>query len=97
MTRPLCRRPAGRCLAEQLFQQRESFVFETVFSGPEEGELGFLTRAAADGYNIILCFVGIAGPEISDQRVAMRVSPYGHNVAKSKLLSRFPLPARWPT
>ncbi len=77
-------------LREQLYQQRESFVFETVFSGPAEGKLGFLTRAADNGYNVILCFVGIAGPEISDQRVAMRVSQGGHNVPKNKLLSRFP-------
>lgn len=77
-------------LREQLFRQGESFVFETVFSGPEEGKLGFLSRAAEAGCNVVLCFVGIAGPEISDQRVAMRVSQGGHDVPRSKLLSRFP-------
>lgn len=77
-------------LREQLFRQGESFVFETVFSGPEDGKLGFLSRAAEAGCNVVLCFVGIAGPEISDQRVAMRVSQGGHDVPRSKLLSRFP-------
>ncbi len=77
-------------LRERLFQQRESFVFENVFSGPEEGKPEFLSRAAAEGYNVVLCFIGVAGPEVSDQRVAMRVSQGGHDVPKSKLHSRFP-------
>jgi predicted ABC-type ATPase len=42
------------------------------------------------GYQVVLCFIGIASPEISDQRVAMRVSQGGHDVPFEKLVTRFP-------
>jgi predicted ABC-type ATPase len=45
---------------------------------------------AEEGYNTILCFIGIAGPELSEQRVAMRVSQGGHDVPTEKLVQRFP-------
>jgi predicted ABC-type ATPase len=77
-------------LRRELVRQRESFVFETVFSDPVGDKLAFLTNAAAAGYNMILCFVGISGPEISEERVAMRVSQGGHDVPSEKLVSRFP-------
>lgn len=77
-------------LRETLLAARESFVFETVFSDPAGDKLAFLGRAAAAGYTVVLCFVGIAGPEVSGERVAMRVSQGGHDVPPSKLVSRFP-------
>lgn len=39
---------------------------------------------------VALCFIGIASPETSDRRVAMRVSQGGHNVPFEKLVTRFP-------
>lgn len=77
-------------LRQELVRQRESFVFETVFSDPVGDKLGFLTEAAQSGYTVVLCFIGIAGPETSEQRVAMRVSQGGHDVPYEKLVSRFP-------
>ena len=77
-------------LREQLLKQRESFVFETVFSDPKGEILDFLNRAAKSGYNVILCFIGISSPEVSEERVAMRVSQDGHDVPADKLVSRFP-------
>ena len=74
----------------ELVRQRESFVFETVFSDPVGDKLAFLIDAAESGYNVVLCFVAIAGPETSEQRVAMRVSQEGHDVPGEKLTSRFP-------
>jgi predicted ABC-type ATPase len=74
----------------ELVKQRESFVFETVFSDPAGEKLGFLKSAAQAGYNTILCFIGTAGPEVSEQRVAMRVSQGGHDVPAEKLVLRFP-------
>jgi predicted ABC-type ATPase len=71
-------------------RQRESFVFETVFSDPVGEKLAFLKNAAQAGYNTILCFIGTAGPEVSEQRVAMRVSQGGHDVPAEKLVQRFP-------
>jgi predicted ABC-type ATPase len=75
---------------EELVRQRESFVFETVFSDPVGDKLGFLKKAAASGYTVVLCFIGTSGPDISEQRVAMRVSQGGHDVPTDKLFARYP-------
>lgn len=81
---------AADALRRELVRQRESFVFETVFSDPVGDKLSFLKDAVAAGYSVVLCFVGISGPKISEARVAMRVSQGGHNVPPDKLLARFP-------
>ncbi len=77
-------------LRRELVKQRESFVFETVFSDPAGDKLAFLKDAAAAGYTVILCFIGISGPATSEQRVAMRVSQGGHDVPTDKLQTRYP-------
>jgi predicted ABC-type ATPase len=77
-------------IRQELLRQRESFVFETVFSDPAGQKLAFLIGATAAGYNTILCFIGTASPEVSEQRVAMRVSQGGHDVPSEKLVKRFP-------
>jgi predicted ABC-type ATPase len=77
-------------LRQRLVEQRESFVLETVFSDPVGDKLAFLQGARKLGYQVILCFIGIASPETSDQRVAMRVSQGGHDVRPEKLAARFP-------
>lgn len=77
-------------LRRELVKQRESFVFETVFSDPAGDKLAFLKDAAAAGYTGILCFIGISGPATSEQRVAIRVSQGGHDVPTEKLQTRFP-------
>jgi predicted ABC-type ATPase len=77
-------------LRTELVNQRESFIFETVFSDPVGDKLGFLKQAAQSGYAVVLCFVGIAGAGTSEQRVAMRVSQGGHDVPPVKLFERFP-------
>jgi predicted ABC-type ATPase len=78
-------------LAERMRQvlvaQRESFVFETVFSDPV-GE--FLRAAAASGYTVVLCFIGLDGADTSDDRVAMRVLQGGHDIPTEKLRERYP-------
>src|ERR1039457_4063251 len=77
-------------LRRELVQQRESFVFETVFSDPVGEKVAFLKTAAQAGYTTVLCYIGISGPEGSGQRVAMRVSQGGHDVPTEKLIARFP-------
>lgn len=77
-------------LRQQLVEEDESFVFETVFSDPVGDKLKFLKETANAGYSVVLCFIGIAGPEVSEERVAMRVSQGGHDVPAEKLVSRFP-------
>jgi predicted ABC-type ATPase len=75
---------------EELVRQRESFVYETVFSDPVGEKVAFLKAAAQAGYTVVLCFIGISSPRASEQRVAMRVSQGGHDVPADKLASRFP-------
>ena len=77
-------------LRRELVKQRESFAFETVFSDPVGDKLKFLQEAARSGYTVLLCFIGLAGPELSEERVAMRVSQGGHDVPTEKLRSRYP-------
>ena len=80
---------AGR-IRETLVEQGESFVFETVFSDPVGDKVAFLKRAAARGYGVVVCFVGLDGPEASGERVAMRVMQGGHDVPQEKLEERYP-------
>jgi predicted ABC-type ATPase len=77
-------------LRRELVRQRESFVFETVFSDPVGEKLSFLKDAATAGYNVVLCFIGIPSAKACEQRVAMRLSQGGHDVPPEKLVTRFP-------
>lgn len=77
-------------IRKELLKQRESFVFETVFSDPVGDKLTFLKEAAQAGYTVVLCFIGTSGPEISEERVAMRVTQGGHDVPSEKVVARFP-------
>jgi len=77
-------------LRRTLVESRESFVFETVLSDPIGDKVEFLRRAAADGYTVVLCFIGIDSPAVSEERVAMRVLQGGHDVPGDKLARRFP-------
>jgi predicted ABC-type ATPase len=77
-------------IRQALLDQRESFVFETVFSDPVGDKLAFLKRAEKAGYTVVLCFVGIDSPERSEERVAMRVAQGGHDVPAGKLRARYP-------
>jgi len=77
-------------IRRELVKQRVSFVFETVFSDPVGDKLTFLKEASEVGYSTILCFIGIAGPEVSEERVAMRISQGGHDVPTEKVIARFP-------
>ncbi len=81
---------AADALRRELVRLRESFVFETVFSDPVGEELAFLEEAAESGYTVVLIYIGIAGPRVSEERVAMRISQGGHDVPAEKLKSRFP-------
>jgi predicted ABC-type ATPase len=75
---------------ETLLEQRDSFVFETVFSDPVGEKLEFLQRAIAEGYTVVLCFIGLESPAQSDERVAMRVMQGGHDVPTDKVVARYP-------
>lgn len=73
-----------------LVEQRESFIFETVFSDPVGDKLQFLKRASDLDYTVVLCFIGLANAKQSEDRVDLRVSQGGHDVPREKLVARFP-------
>ena len=79
---------AATALRRALLEDRESLVFETVFSDPVGDKLSFLQHAVDAGYTVVLCFIGISSAEVSEQRVAMRVSQGGHDVPTEKLEDR---------
>jgi predicted ABC-type ATPase len=80
----------ARAIREQLVSRHESFLLETVFSDPVGDKLGFLKTAAQEGYTVVLCSIGLPSPDVSEERVAMRVSQGGHDVPAEKLAERFP-------
>jgi len=77
-------------LRRELLHQRESFVFETVFSDPVGDKLRFLEDAVQVGYTVVLCFIGLSSPDRSEERVALRVTQGGHDVPSDKLAARYP-------
>jgi len=77
-------------LRQEFVSQGESFVFETVFSDPVGDKLAFLKQSARQGYAVVMCFIGLADSDRSEERVAMRVSQGGHDVPTHKLTARFP-------
>lgn len=77
-------------LRRELVNQRESFVFETVFSDSVGDKLSFLKKAVSAGYTVVLCFIGLSSPTSCKERVAMRVSQGGHDVPTEKLQSCYP-------
>lgn len=77
-------------LRKTLVARKESFAFETVFSDPVGEKVSFLEQTVRQGFEVVLCFVGLSGPQQSMERVAMRVSQGGHDVPDEKLLARYP-------
>ena len=74
----------------QLVEMGESFCMETVFSDPVGDKLYFLKEARMAGYHVLLIFIGIESPGLSEARVIQRVSEGGHDVPDDRLRSRFP-------
>jgi predicted ABC-type ATPase len=77
-------------LRRRMIAERQSFLFETVFSDPVGDKLEFLKQAETAGYAVLLIFIGIAAPSLSVTRVAIRVSQGGHDVPTDKLIERYP-------
>ena len=76
-------------IRKTLIAQRESFIFETVFSDPVGDKVQFLENAASIGYDVVVYFIGLESVELSDERVAMRALQGGHDVPVEKLRSRY--------
>ena len=76
-------------IRRELVSQRESFIFETVFSDPVGEKVDQLASYEALGYTVVLIFIRIDSPDESIKRVAMRASQGGHDVPDAKLRARF--------
>lgn len=76
-------------LRTQMVTERHSFITETVFSDPAGAKLQFLRRAMDAGYLVLLCYIGIASPALSEARVIQRVQHGGHDVPSDRLERRF--------
>lgn len=72
---------------ERCIQNKESFVFETVFSA--EDKIDFLIRAKEAGFFIRLFFISTRHPSINAARIAKRVMEGGHDVPIRKIISRY--------
>lgn len=75
---------------QRLIARKKSFAFETVLSDPDGEKVKLLQDAVKKGYHVLLCFIGIASAETSDDRVTLRVSKGGHDVPRDKLIARYP-------
>jgi len=76
----------ANALGRALVLRRERFVFETVFSDPVGDKVTFLAETAPLGYTVVLCFIGLKNAAMSEERVAMRVTQGGHDVAAERIL-----------
>lgn len=81
----------------QAMAQRVPFAMETVFSYWEERDDGTyaskidtILELQAQGYYVLLLFVGLANVNLSMARVASRKAAGGHNVDIKNLKERFP-------
>lgn len=74
---------------EYLAEQR-SFIMETVFSDPDGDKLSMLSAARQLGYVVLLIFIGLPGPSLSQARVIQRVRQGGHDVPDDRIFARYP-------
>lgn len=74
-------------LREKCLLEKQSFVFETVFSSVDKIE--FIHRAKCAGFFIRLFFIATNHPSINASRIAKRVMEGGHDVPITKIISRY--------
>jgi predicted ABC-type ATPase len=72
---------------EECIEARRSFSFETVMSHPSKVDV--LVRARRAGFFVQLFFVGTEDPQISIDRVALRVAQGGHDVPTERIAPRW--------
>lgn len=71
----------------RLVEAGEDLAFEAVFSHPSEAAL--MRQARAAGYRVTLYYVCVASPEISKQRVALRVTQGGLGVPDADVVAQY--------
>ncbi len=74
-------------LRYEYLENKQDFVFETVFSSDEK--LQFVEKAKEKGFFIRIFFVCTKNPEINVRRITQRYLNGGHEVPISKIVSRY--------
>ncbi|SHA22400.1 hypothetical protein BTHERMOSOX_1273 [Bathymodiolus thermophilus thioautotrophic gill symbiont] len=74
-------------IRENCIKNKQSLVFETVFSTDEK--IKFVKKALEAGFFIRFFFIATEGPEINASRIASRIMKGGHNVPLDKIISRY--------
>ena len=82
---PAARETILRC--RRLLGKRESFTRETTLAG--NGAMGILRRATVAGYVTNLVYVSLGNPELHIERVRVRVSVGGHDIADTDIRRRY--------
>lgn len=77
-------------LRNQYVQNRQSFIFETVFSDAKGEKVTILKAMQDSGYLVLLVFIGIPSSNVSQARVIGRVLQGGHDVPDDRIKNRFP-------
>jgi len=74
-------------IRENCIKNKQSLVFETVFSTDEK--IKFVKKALEASFFIRFFFIATEGPEINASRIASRIMKGGHNVPLDKIISRY--------
>ncbi|OIR25655.1 zeta toxin family protein [Bathymodiolus thermophilus thioautotrophic gill symbiont] len=74
-------------IRENCIKNKQSLVFETVFSTDEK--IKFVKKALEAGFFIRFFFIATEDPEINASRIASRIMKGGHNVPLDKIISRY--------
>ena len=72
---------------EKCLSEKQSLIFETVFSSKDKVE--FVRRALKAGYFVRIFFISTNNPTINSARIAKRVMEGGHDVPITKIISRY--------
>ena len=72
---------------EKCLTEKQSLIFETVFSTDEK--IDFINRALEAGFFVRLFFVCTSSPALNAARIANRVLKGGHDVPITKIVSRY--------
>ena len=81
---------AARLMRKDIISRKQTFVMETVFSDRSGAKLNELRDAQQRGFAVVLIFIGIESPVLSEIRVQGRVGHGGHDVQREFIRDRFP-------
>nr|WP_020475404.1 zeta toxin family protein [Zavarzinella formosa] len=71
-----------------LADKKASFAFESTLSG--RTYISFLRRLQTEGYRVELCYFWLPSPEMSIERVRLRVKSGGHHIPAETIRRRHP-------